>query len=369
MSRRRRMVLRVVWFTIWSALVVGGYVWFKQLYQVPSVAPPPKAIAVNVAETQSIKFTTELAFVGSLSPARSVWVSPFVSGHVVGILFKDGQKVSKGDVLYQLDDRAARAELASAQSQLNLDRSRLERDTALQRSGLLPTETLESTQAKVGQSENTLAIKTLDLDLLTIKAPFSGHLGEHQANVGQYVSPGDHLVQLTDLHEFLVDFKVPERYLESIVRGANVSFTSSALTGQAFNGQVSFIDPSIDPATRTFLVKGTIENAENELRTGLFGQVVLDVGEPHDVLAVPAVAIVHQLTGAYVFKDVDGVARQTEVEIGDRRGDLIVITSGLSQGDLVVTSGQFRLRDGTLIDGTPTQPATSQTPTKAAKRS
>lgn len=370
-SRARRILFRLVWVLVCAALLVGGYLGFKRSQDTSSTtANATKAIAVNVAKTRTVKVSDELQFVGSLSPQRSVWVSPFVSGHVVAIKFEDGQKVEAGDLLYQLDDRQARAELASAQSKLDLDRSKLKRDTALQKRGLLPTETLELARAQVRQSENTLSIKKINLDLLTIKAPFGGILGRHKANIGQYVSPGDHLVELTDFDHFQAEFKAPERYLQDIAPNAGVTFSSTALPHQTFAGEVSFIDPSINPSTRSFAVRATISNADNLLRAGLFGQVVLKIGKPRETLMVPTTAVVYQLAGTYVFKNVKGVARQTVVETGVRRGDMVEITSGLSGGDSVVTSGQFRLRDGTPIDGSPMSSAkTSPNPTRAAKRS
>lgn len=356
--RGRRALFRIVWIVACLAIGAGGYLALEHVGRRTSTAgAEAKPIAVEVVAARQTTLDSVLPFVGSLASVRRIWVSPVVSGHIAEITFQDGQSVQAGDVLFRLDDRVAQAELSSAKAQLELDASRLDRDVKLQRSGLIPTESLETSRAQAGQSQNDVDIKTLNLQLLTIKAPFVGVLGRGLVDAGQYVNPGDQLVQLTDLTRFTADFQVPERYVGRIAAGAAVTFSSPAVPDQSFQGSVTFIDAAIDSGTRSVLVRATIENAGDRLRPGMFGRVVLQAGPPRQALAVPEAALVYQLTGTYVFLAQDNVARRRTVTAGIRQAGLVEIVQGLAAGDLVVTVGQSQLRDGMPVSvSTPPPP-------------
>ncbi|WP_191060023.1 efflux RND transporter periplasmic adaptor subunit [Geminicoccus harenae] len=312
----------------------------------PVVAPP---VSVTAAEARTQTVQPELTFVASLTALRRITVSPYTSGHIVEILVPDGAEVTAGQAIYRLDDRSAQAELALAKGRVEQNRAKLERDRTLQREGFLAQVSLAASRADLAEAEVDAQLKQLNLDLLTIKAPFTGRLERHQVALGQYVTPGTAMIDLVDPDEVAADFHVPERQLARIRPGAAVSFRSSA-TSQSFTGTVSFISSVIDPETRSFALRARLDDAgEQLLLPGLFGSLTLATGTPREAVVVPETALVQRLTSAEVYKVVDGKARLVPVETGIRGPAGVEITRGLSAGDQVVTSGQFRLRDGDAV--------------------
>ncbi|HWL68781.1 MAG TPA: efflux RND transporter periplasmic adaptor subunit [Geminicoccus sp.] len=311
----------------------------------PVVAPP---VSVTAAEARMQKVQPELTFVASLTALRRITISPYTSGHIVEILVPDGAEVTAGQAIYRLDDRSAQAELALAKGRVEQNRAKLERDRTLQREGFLAQVSLAASRADLAEAEVDVELKQLNLDLLTIKAPFTGRLERHQVALGQYVTSGTAMIDLVDPGEVAADFHVPERQLAQIRPGAKISFHSSA-TSQSFAGTVSFISSVIDPETRSFAVRARLDGAGKELLPGLFGSLTIATGAPRDAVVVPEPTLVQRLTSAEVYKLVDGKARLVPVETGIRGPAGVEITRGLSAGDQVVTSGQFRLRDGDAV--------------------
>ncbi len=357
-ARARRGLPPVAWLVLLAVLgaaLAGGYLRFGPAWRDgPAVAqapPPPVAVATGVAGTTEL--ADQAVFTGSLQAAARVAVSAYTAGHVTAILFREGQQVESGTVLVRLDDRVARAQLDSAQSRLALKESALQRDATLRHEGFVPQTSLETSEADVAQARTEVAARQADLDLLTLRAPFAGTLGERQVEVGQYVTPGQTLVELIDLTRMTAEFRVPERTLASVHPGARVAFGTDAFADRTFAGEVRFIAPQIDPKTRSFLVRAELQVPGRELLPGMFGRVELEVGAPRPLLTVPEAALVRELTGSFVYRVEDGKARLTPVETGVTREGKVEIRGGLKAGDRIVVTGQFKLKDGDPVTEVP----------------
>lgn len=349
---RRRRLGAFGWLTIiviCAGLLAGAFYRFNPLHQNTStvVTPPPVAVTAVTAALATVQ--DQLTFIGSLIASQRITISPYTSGHVIEILVPDGASVAAGTPLYRLDDRTAQAELALADGKVALKAAKLERDRSLQRDGFLAQVSLGSSAADVAEAEVDRRVKHVNLDLLTIKAPFAGEIGRHKVALGQYVSPGDAMVDLVDQDSIAVDFHVPERRLAQVHPGAGITFASDALGDQTFEGIVAYIASTVDPATRSFAVVGTMPNTQRILRPGLFGRIDLAVGSPRQAIVLPESALIQQLTGTSVYKVVDGRAKLTPVETGTRTASGVEITQGLAAGEQVIASGQFRLRDGDAV--------------------
>ena len=334
---------------ICAGLLAGAFYRFNPFEHAPVATrtAPPVAVTAVTAATSTVQ--DRLTFTGSLTAPQRITISPYTSGHVTEILVPDGASVTAGTPLYRLDDRTAKAELALAEGKLALNSAKLQRDRTLQREGFLAQVSLGSSAADVAEAEIDAKVKRVNLDLLTIKAPFAGELGRHKVALGQYVAPGDAMVDLVDHATVTVDFHVPERQLAQVSPGAAVTFQSDATGDREFTGAVSFISAIVDPAARSFTVLATLPNPDRALRAGLFGRVGLATGAPREALVLPGSALVQQLTGASVYTVSNGKARLTPVEIGTHTGSGVEITKGLAAGDQVIASGQFRLRDGDAV--------------------
>ena len=350
--RRRSRLGLAGWLTIvviCAGLLGGAFYRFNPLHKATVTPPPAPPVTVTAVTAATAKVQDQQTFVGSLIASQRITISPYSSGHVTEILVPDGASVTTGTPLYRLDDRTAQAELALADGKLALKAAKLERDRSLERDGFLAQVSLGSTAADLAEAEVDRRVKHVNLDLLTIKAPFDGEIGRHKVTVGQYVSPGDAMVDLVAPDSLAVDFHVPERRLAQVREGAAISFQSDALGDRTFTGAVSFIAGAADPTTRTFSVLATVDNKDLALRPGLFGRVDLAVGEPREAIVLPESALVQQLTGASVYRVVDDRAKLTPVKTGTRAAAGVEITQGLAAGDRVVSSGQFRLREGDQV--------------------
>jgi membrane fusion protein (multidrug efflux system) len=181
--------------------------------------------------------------------------------------------------------------------------------------------------------------------------------------VGDYVKEGQDLINIEDIGTLRVDFKLPESYLGRVSKGQVVEVTSDALPGQRFNAVLDAVDPMVDQGGRAISSRARLDNAAGKLRPGLFVRVRLLFGERQNVLMVPEQAIVPGGQPA-VFKVTDGKAVMVKVRLGVRRAAQVEVLEGLAEGDVVVTAGQLKLRDGASVkpigEGSPATPPVAQ---------
>jgi membrane fusion protein (multidrug efflux system) len=274
---------------------------------------------------------------------------PEVPGRIIEIGFEEGKPVKKGDVLIKLDDALPRAELADAQARLELAESNFKR-----------TEELFSNEVATARSRDearsSLAIGTAIVELAKVKlakyvitAPFDGIAGLRLVSVGDYVSVGEDLFNLEAIDPIKADFRISERYLSAIRAGQPIEVNVDAYPGRMFDGEVFAIDPKIDAAGRSIIIRARIDNSDQLLRPGLFARIALIIESKPNALTVPEQAIVPRGQSQYVFRVVDGKAQQVEVRLGTRREGRVEIIEGLSEGDTVITAGQQKIGDGSEV--------------------
>lgn len=303
------------------------------------------------AETVRIERVVEEATaVGTLISAESVDVSPEIAGRIATIAFTEGAPVSAGDVLFQLDSSMHEAQLVEAQANLDLRQRNFERaDGLLQsRSGTARARDEALSELQIAQALLTLAQSRLDK--MRIVAPFDGIVGLRNVSVGEYVEPGQKLVNLEKIDPIKLDFSVAERYLPYVRQGAEVRMRVDAIGDRVFTGKVYAINPQIDPAGRSIALRAEVPNPEGILRPGLFARVELETRSRDGAIVVSEDAVVTQAGGAFVYRIIDDKAVRTPIVIGQRRYGQTEILEGLSAGDVVVVAGQIKLRDGAEVD-------------------
>ena len=365
------MVKRIL--LILLALVVGGLAGIKVLQIRKMIAAGkhktmPPAI-VTTAPVRAERWQTRLRAVGSLSAVQGVMVAAELPGKVEEILFSSGTRVEKGDVLVRLDTITEQARLSSAKAavalaRINRDRARaLVEKKSMSRSGLDTTEAAY-TEAVAARDE----IRAI-IDKKTIRAPFSGRLGIRRVNLGQIVSTGDPIVQLQSLDPVYVDFSLPQQDLVHLRQGLVVQVTTDVLPGKTIEGKIIALSPGVDPASRSIRVRARVGNKEEQLRPGMFVRVAVVLPEEQDVLLIPATAVLYAPYGnsVFVLDPAEGapggnkekgrpahVLRKQVVRTGVARGDYVTVVSGLKEGELVVTTGVFKFRNGqpAMVDNT-----------------
>ena len=316
--------------------------------------PPPETVTSAVVKTDS--WETSLTAVGTLNAVQGVTVAAELPGKVVKIAFEAGTAVKKGDVLLRQDTSSEEAQLPGAMAQVNLTRTNLERSKQLVARGMIARVDLDTA---VANAEQALALADnirATISKKTIRAPFSGHLGIRQVNLGQLLREGDPIVTLQSLDPIYVDFTLPQQQLSQVRIGLLVRVTSDALPGVTVEGRVTAISPQVDADTRNIKIEATVNNRDQKLRPGMFVNVVVGLPDLQTVLAIPATAVLYAPYGDSVFaieeaKGAKGskALRQQFVRLGQKRGDFIAITSGLKEGDAIVSTGVFKLRNGQSV--------------------
>ena len=370
----KRMILMVV---VMIAIIAGlGFVKFKQFQamaeQFAAMQPPPDAVTTIVAAQE--EWPATLNAIGTVAAVQGVTVSADLPGIVDRITFESGKAVQRGDVLVQLDTRQEQAQLAGAESQLELARLNHERMKGLVQQDAVSRAEYDTAAAGQQQAEARLNEIRAAIDRKTIRAPFSGVLGIRQVNLGQYLTAGAPVVPLQSLDPIYVNFNVPQQDAAQMRIGRTVRISSNeggADAGQS-TGRISAIDSVIDQATRNVQVQATLPNPQGRLRPGMFVQAQVNLGAAQRVIALPASSINYAPYGDSVFivsdmKNEQGHpyrgVRQQVVKLGPARGDQIAVLSGINTGEEVVTSGVFKLRNGAPIQvNNATQPNNSKTP-------
>lgn len=312
--------------------------------------PASQAIAVEASEVAVEAVADEVTVAGTLRSNEDVLISPEIPGRISEIHFREGEAVEEGAPLFSLDDEIYRAELAEAEANLNLSQANYERAGELFERGAGTARARDEALAQLETAKAAVGLARARLAKTRITAPFAGIVGLRRVSVGEYVTAGQELVNLEDIDPIKVDFRIPERFLTAVEVDQPVGITVEALPGRTFEGEVYAIDPQIDPAGRSIAVQARIDNDRELLRPGLFARVGLIIERRENAVTVPEQALVPRDGGNSVFKVVDGRAVLTEVEVGLRRRGRAEIVSGLGRGDVVVTAGQMKLRDGALVD-------------------
>jgi membrane fusion protein (multidrug efflux system) len=320
----------------------------------------PQPETVTAAAVRADSWATALTAVGTLNAVQGVTLAADLAGKVVEIAFEAGTPVKKGDILLRQDTSSEKAQLPGALAQVDLSRTNLERMTQLLAKNLISQSERDTAVAAAEQAQAQADTIRAAIEKKTIRAPFSGHLGIRQVNLGQMLREGDPIVTLQTLDPIYVDFTLPQQQLALARPGLTVQVTTDALPGETLQGRVTAINPLVDSETRQIRVQATVANRGNKLRPGMFVNVVVGLAARQKVLSIPATAVLYAPYGDSVFIIEDGadkkgkVLRQQFVRLGAKLGDLVAVTNGVKEGETLVTTGVFKLRNGqsVVIDNT-----------------
>ena len=314
------------------------------------------ATTVTSAEVKEQDWAPTLSSVGSVSAVQGAVISAELAGIVSEISFENGAEAKKGDVLMKLDTSQEEALLRSAAAEAQLARTDLERSRDLAMKKVVSSAELDSAQSKFTRLNAVVDQMRSNIAKKTVIAPFDGQLGIRQVNVGQMINAGQQVIALTSLDSVYVDFALPEQHLSKLTKDLEVRVRVDALPGRAFKGKLTAINSMLDPVTRNVPLQATLENTDHALHPGMFAKVDVVLPVKESVLAIPATAISYAPYGDSVFviekkKDAKSgresqVLRQQFVRTGETRGDFVTVTNGLKAGEVIVSSGVFKLRNG-----------------------
>ena len=315
---------------------------------------PPAIVDVVRVETGAV--SDILTAVGSLIASESIVLRPEIPGRVLRIRFEEGQKVALDAPLIELDPSIYRAALDQATADFSLAKANHDRATTLFSQKTGTGRSVDETAAALNSTRARVALADAQLAKATLVAPFAGVVGLRRFSVGDVVSPGQDLVNLVALDPIKVDFRVPETRLPALAPGQTLELTVDALPGRSFQGTVYAIEPLVETAGRSILLRARVPNPDGALRPGLFARINLIITTRSNAMLIPEQAIVPVGSRQTVFRVVDGKAVTTDVQLGIRRDGKVEVTGGLNPDDQVVTAGQLKLYDGSAVDAA--KPAT-----------
>jgi len=343
-----------------------------KMMSTPMVVP---ATTVSSATVKEEDWAPVLSAVGSISAVQGAVVSSELGGVVSQIAFENGGTAKKGDLLLQLDASAEEALLRSAEAEAELARQDLDRTRGLASQKVLSKAELDAAESTFNRLNSVVDTMRSNIRKKTIIAPFDGQLGIRQVNVGQMINSGQQVVPLTSLDPVFADFALPQQHLGKLTPGLDVRVTTDALPGRVFNGKLTAINSMVDANTRNITLQATLENPDHVLRPGMFAKAEVTLPEKHKALVIPGSAVSYAPFGDSVFviekkkdektgKESQAI-RQQFVRVGESRGDLVSITEGLKAGEIVVSTGVFKLRNGmavTINNELAPKPQTNPTP-------
>ncbi len=357
-SNRRQWIVVVVALVVVVAALAGttaGQI-VAMVRAGESFVPPPEA--VTSARVEAAQWEPTTPAIGSLVAVRGVILAAELPGTVREITFEPGTIVKRGTVLVRLDTSAEEAQLAAAEASASLARLSRDRARRLREGQVNAQADLDAAEAKAKEADATVANLRAIIAKKTIRAPFDGRISIRQVELGQVVSPGSPIASLQSVSPIHADFWLPQQALAKLRAGERVRALTDAFPDEEWNGEVSTVNPEVDPATRNVRVRATFDNEDGRLRPGMFVKVDVLSDEPRPVLTIPATAVLYAPYGDSVFaieekKDANGnattVARQKFIRTGERRGDVVAVLSGLQAGETIVSSGAFKVRNGAAL--------------------
>ncbi|HEY4281699.1 MAG TPA: efflux RND transporter periplasmic adaptor subunit [Chthoniobacterales bacterium] len=356
--RRGRTTAGAVW-AVALLLFILADVKASQVRKMMSTpfAMPPTAVSSAVVKAED--WAPVLSAVGSVSATQGAVVSTELGGVVSKVQFENGGVAKKGDILIQLDTSSEEAQLHTAEADMELARANLERARDLTARKVISKSELDAAEGAFGQKKGTVDNMRSMIGKKQVRAPFDGQLGIRLVNVGQSIDARQPVVALTALDPVFVDFALPQQELARLSNGLEVDVRTDAVPGREFKGKLTAINSMVDTVTRNVSLQATLQNPDHALHPGIFAKVEVRLPEKHKTLVIPGSAVSYAPYGDSVYvietkKDPktgkeSQTLRQQVVRVGDARGDFIAITEGLKEGEIVVSTGVFKLRNGMLV--------------------
>lgn len=356
-SRKSRLIRRLLVVLGLVFVVYGGVIGFSRymgarfLDAMANMPRPP--VSVSVTKAQTMMWPQTLSAVASLKSIQGASLSPQSAGTVTGLFFDSGDRVQKGQLLLQLNDNVARAQLASAQARLINARLVRDRQQDLIKRHAVSQASLDKAIANFREAKAAVQQAQAVLTDLQLRAPFDGHLGIREVALGQYVAPGTVVTSIEQWNPLRLIFSLPQREITRIKIGNPVHLQVKGLSRKDFDGKVNAIDASVDSRTRDIRIEARIDNPDELLRSGMYGVAEIILKQSEQVLTVPQTAITFKSYGSYLYvvKQQQGadVALARSVQTGRQHQGYVAIMQGLKAGEQVVIAGQVKLHNGARV--------------------
>jgi membrane fusion protein (multidrug efflux system) len=306
----------------------------------------PITVSGSIIRLQT--FDNNLSLSGSIEANEQVEIRSEVSGIVKNIYFQEGSNVSKGQILFKVNDIELKAQLTQAKTKESLASENERRAKLLLQKEAISQEEYDVARADLQSSKAQSQLIQAQIEKTSVRAPFSGKIGLRSISPGTYVTPTLLVAKLVNSGQLKITFSIPEKYASQVKKGATISFKVSG-SDQSYSAKVYAIEPEVEIATRTLKVRALADNKNGKLLPGTFADVQLPLDIIKDAVVIPTEAIIPIQNGKKVFVANKGMAKEVMVETATRTDASILVLSGLKAGDTVLTSGVMSLKDESPI--------------------
>ena len=344
------------------ATTVVGYKIFKAKMMHKYMSIPP-IVTVSSTKAKYQEWLPTLKAVGDLRTKFGTDLATEVPGIIHNIYVQSGSQVEKNTVLFELNIDNELAELQSLQAIANLSEIIYTMDLEQYSANVISKTQLDKDFADLASKKANVSAQQAIIAKKKITAPFAGRLGIITASPGQHVNAGEKIVTLQNLDQLFVDFSIPQQQLAKVNIGQIVTLSAEPYSQEKFIGKITSINPKVDPHTRNVMLEAQIDNPGEKLLPGMFVRLAVNLDLAHKYLTLPKTAISFNSYGDLVFvlehnksdkpdeqNKTQIVAKQKFVTLGESRGNQIAILSGINEEDEIVTSGQLKLKNGTIVN-------------------
>ena len=349
MAKAIRWIVGLLVVAAFAGAGVYGTRYLTGTQSEPAAKQERSARRIAVSTPQRRNLEDRYLAVGTVLPLRSIELRPLAAGRVVSAPVSSGDQLSEGDLVFELDSRAARAELANAEASFEEARQELERFEELEDRNISSEARIETVRAAYRRAEAALQLRRANLDDRRLLAPFDGVIGAYDLDPGEYIDPATVVSTLQDLSAVEAEFALPERYFARARKGQTVRLSARPYPDRRFIGEVDFVSPTIAEGSRSFDVRVRVDNDDRALASGMFVDAEL-VFETYEGLTVPDDAVISEGSATYVFTVEDGRASRTDIALGQSFDGQSEIVDGLNEEAEVVVTGWDNLSDGAPVE-------------------
>ncbi|RBN51531.1 efflux RND transporter periplasmic adaptor subunit [Flavobacterium psychrolimnae] len=307
-----------------------------------------KSMSVNGIVVEYQTFDNNLSLSGSIEANEQVEIRSEVSGIVEGIYFQEGSNVSKGQVLFKVNDLELRAQLRQTSTREGLASENERRAKLLLQKEAISQEEYDLARADLKSAQAQSQLIKAQIAKTSVRAPFSGRIGLRSISPGTYITPAILVAKLVNTGKLKITFSIPEKYASQVKTNTTLTFKVAG-SDEKYTAKVYAIEPEVAVATRTLQVRAIAENKNGKLLPGTFADVELPLDIIKDAIIVPTEAIIPVQNGKKVFVSSNGQAKEVMIETATRTDASILVLSGLKAGDTVITSGVMSLKNETPV--------------------
>lgn len=335
--------------TFFGRLIIGSFLmsWTSFGFAKPPAAYAPSVIVEKVT-SQTIY--TPLEALGTTKALNTILLTPNTTEKVSEILFKEGTFVHKNDVLLRLNQQEEQANLQSAQALFSEAEETFNRAKGLRKTKNISNADFKKRKTDLLEAEARLNILKSYIRDLTLVAPFDGIIGLTDISLGALVQPGDPIASLSDISSLKLDFNVPALYLKDLKEGQVLKAFVEAYPQKPLLGEIKTIDTSVNPNTRTIIVRALLDNQDYLLKPGMIVNVIIETS-PRQALLIAEKAILQEAKKSFVFlfDPKTQLVKRTLITLGSRIKDRVEVLTGLTDKQHIVSEGHFKIRDGIKV--------------------